>query len=182
MIGLGDKHLRPNQVNNTSVISVYQRYMRTSGFSRKKRNSPNRALRSRTISSRNCSKLASVRRGIQSLPSTTVVQNDRAASATDGSASPPGGLNAQQKTFWKKLRTYSATRTAAPAPRLWPVTTTRQPLPRAARDPVNADLVSGQKRLMHKSSASEHPRLRGVSGRRGSPTVVRGVGLVGLVP
>lgn len=71
-----------------------------------------------TISSLKCSKLPSVSRGIQSLPRATVVQKDFAASATDGSARPPGGLNAQQKTFLKYFLTYNATKTDTPAPRL----------------------------------------------------------------
>jgi len=53
----------------------------------------------RTISSLRRSNECTVRRGIQSLPSTTLVQNSCAASATWGSAKPPGGAKAQHLTL-----------------------------------------------------------------------------------
>lgn len=56
-------------------------------------------LRAQTISSLRRSKECTVRRGIQSLPSKTLVQNSLAASATWGSARPPGGAKAQHFTL-----------------------------------------------------------------------------------
>ena len=53
----------------------------------------------RTISSLRRSNECTVSRGIQSLPSTTLVQNSWAASATWGSARPPGGAKAQHFTL-----------------------------------------------------------------------------------
>ena len=47
-----------------------------------------------TISSRRRSKLRRVRRGIQSLPSTTLVAKSCTASAKEGPARPPGGSKA----------------------------------------------------------------------------------------
>lgn len=56
-------------------------------------------LRAQTISSLRRSKECTVSRGIQSLPSKTLVQNSLAASATWGSARPPGGAKAQHFTL-----------------------------------------------------------------------------------
>ena len=53
-----------------------------------------------TISSLSLAKEPTVRRGIQSLPNTTLVQNSWAASAMWGSATPPGGENAQHFTLY----------------------------------------------------------------------------------
>lgn len=81
-----------------------------------------------TMSSRRFSIDRNVRRGIQSLPTTTEVQKDPETEATVRSANPPGGENAQQRRSGQKFRRYSDASTATPAPRLWPVTTSRQPL------------------------------------------------------
>ena len=61
----------------------------------------------RTISSLRRSNECTVRRGIQSLPSTTLVQKSWAASATWGSAKPPGGAKAQHLTL-KCMSTFNA--------------------------------------------------------------------------